>query len=640
MKTRTSGTFIVLLCTVLLGYSMSTALGRGGRGGGGGFGGGGGGGRVGGGGGGGMSRPSGGAVARPSGGFSGASRPSVGSAPSFSRPSGGAARPATRPSAGAGSGARPSIQPGTRPSIGAGSGIAGGSRPSTLPSARPGAGAGAGLGSRPSTLPSTRPGAGAGLGSRPSTLPSTRPGAGAGLAAGVGIGAGIANRPANTLPGLGSGNAGSRLPNQGAGLQDRMANRPQTLEDRRGSLNDRLTTGREDRQQNRGDMQDDRQEWRDNNREDWQDFADNNLDHHGDWYNGCWDPGEGWDYMWDNYPGAAVLGITRWGVNRLAYGFGYWGYSNPYYGGSYDTSSYSYSYSEPLVVYADSGSAAAAPTEPGVAPPASPQPTNEGMAAFEEARVAFYSGDYETALTLLDTTLKSMPRDTVVHEFRGLVLFALKKYPESAAAVYAVLSAGPGWDWTTMSGLYPSVDIYTQQLRELENVVKSNPASADGSFLLGYHYLTMGHKESAGKYFSLALQLLPGDKLLTQLADITPSPDKKTKSPPPAPPVPADLPPEKILSVEKMVGTWKASTADAQFELQLAAEGTFVWNFTRGKTKESVKGVFAVDQNNLAMEPDAGGTMLAEINFSSPSKFTFKMVGGEANDPGLVFMKN
>ena len=71
-----------------------------------------------------------------------------------------------------------------------------------------------------------------------------------------------------------------------------------------------------------------------------------------------------------------------------------------------------------------------------------------------------------------------------------------------------------------------------------------------------------------------------------------------------------------------------------------AAEGTFVWSFTRGKTKESVKGVFAVDQNNLAMEPDAGGTMLAEIDFSSPSKFTFKMVGGEANDPGLVFMKN
>ncbi len=637
MKTRSSATVVAVLCALMLGYSMSAAFGRGGRGGGGGLGGGGGGGArvggggggLGGGGGGGVSRPSGGAAARPSGGLSGsgagrpsgASRPSVGSSPSFNRPSGGASRPAspaTRPSLGAGSGARPSTQPGTRLGIGAGSGLA----------------AGSGIGSRPSTLPGNRPGAG--IGSRPSTLPGNRPGVGA--AAGVGIGAGIADRPGNSLPGLGSGNVGSRLPNQGAGLQDRVANRPQTLEDRRSSLNDRMTTGREDRQQNRGDMQNDRQEWRDNNREDWQDFAQNNLDNHGDWYNGSWDPGEGWDYMWDNYPGAAVLGITRWGVNRLAYGFGYWGYSNPYAAGVSSSSS-SYSYSEPLTDYSESASTdlGAAPGETTAAGP--PAPTDAGMSAFEQARTAFFAADYETALTHLDVTLQTMPHDTVVHEFRGLVLFALKKYPDSAAAVYAVLSAGPGWDWTTMSGLYPSSDVYTQQLRELESFTKANPASPDGNFLLGYHYLTMGHKESAAKSFSLALEQLPGDKLLTQLAGIAPPPGQTAKTPPPKLPAPADLPKEKTLSVEKMVGTWKAANADARFELQLSADGTFVWTYSRGKTTESVKGVFAVDQNNLAMEPDAGGTMLAEIDFADPSQMLFKMMGGEANDPGLQFKK-
>ncbi len=596
MKTRYSRTFVAALCTLMLGYGMDTAYGRGGRGGGGGFGGGGGGARMGGGA---ISRPSGGfsgGGARP-GGVSGGARSSVGSSPSLNRPSSGTARPsapAARPSLGAGSGARPSIQPGTRPGIGAGTG--------------------------------------SGIGSRPSTLPSTRPGAGTGLA----------GRTGASLPGLGSGAAGSRLPSQGARVGDRAANRPQTLEERQGSLNDRLTTGREDRQQNRGDMQNDRQEFRDSSREDRQNFAQNNLDNHGDWYNGSWDPGEGWDYMWDNYPGAAAIGVTRWGVNRLAYGFGYWGYSNPYATGGGGSSS-SYSYSEPLVDYGDSGSAA--PADPGAATADSstagpPQPTDEGMAAFEEARTAFYSGDYEKALTLLDTTLKTMPRDTVVHEFRGLVLFALKKYPESAAAVYAVLSAGPGWDWTTMIGLYPGIDAYTQQLRELENFAKANPASADASFLLGYHYLTMGHKESAEKAFSLALQQLPGDKLLTQLVGMTVPPGSKAKSPPPTPPAPADLPPEKILSVEKMVGTWKASSADAKFELQLSADGAFTWTFSRGKTTESVKGVFAVDQNNLAMEPDAGGTMLAEINLTGPSQMLFKMVGGEQNDPGLQFARN
>ena len=389
-------------------------------------------------------------------------------------------------------------------------------------------------------------------------------------------------------------------------------------------------------------MQDDRQERRDSNREDWQNYAN---EHHGDWYNGSWDPGEGWDYMWDNYPVAAAIGVTRWGVNRLAYGFGYWGYSNPYYGGgSYDTSSYGYSYSEPLVDYGYAE--AAAPTDPGAAPVESvaavgpPQPTNEGMAAFEEARTAFYGSDYEKALAHLDTTLKTMPQDTVVHEFRGLVLFALKKYPESAAAIYAVLSAGPGWDWTTMSGLYPNVDVYAQQLRELEGFTKSNPSSADGSFLLGYHYLTMGHKEASGRYFLLALQQLPGDKLLTQLVGMTPQKGQAVKTPPPTPPAPIDLAPEKILSVENMVGTWKASSSEAQFELSLTKEGTFVWSYSRGKSKESVKGVFAVDQNNLAMEPDAGGTMLAEINISSPTQFQFKMIGSGPDDQGLVFVKN
>lgn len=664
MKTRVISSIAAAMCGLLLVITVDTAFGRGGRGGGGGFGGGGGGARMGGGGGfgggggarvgggmsgGGMSRPAGG-MSRPAGG----ARPSVGSSPSFNHPGGGAARPSTpaaRPGLGAGSGARPGNQPGTRPDIGSGAGI--GNRPSTLPSTRPGAGSGigsgAGIGNRPSTLPGTRPGAGtgagSGIGNRPSTRPAVRPGAGAGIAGGIGagIGFGIANRPVQGLPGLGGGTPGSRLPNGGTGLQDRMANRPQTLEDRRGSLNDRLTSGREDRQQNRGDMQNDRQDWRDNNREDWQNFADDNLHHHGDWYNDCWHPGSGWDYMWDNYPGAAALGVTRWGVNRLAYGLGYWGYSNPWAG---SVSSTSYSYSEPLVSYSDSGSYAAS-ADPGAAPatvesaPAGPpQPTDEGMSAFEESRVAFYGGDYEKALTLLDTTLKTMPHDTVVHEFRGLVLFALKKYPESAAAVYAVLSAGPGWDWTTMSGLYSSVDVYTEQLRALEDFAKANPQSADASFLIGYHYLTMGHEQAAAGFFQLALQALPDDKLLSQLVQMTTPEGERTRPSPPAPPAPGGLPPEQVLTVEKLQGKWKATSQGAQFELQLAADGTFVWSYSRGSKQESVKGVFAVDQNNLAMEPDAGGTMLAEIDFAGDARFNFKMIGADSSDPGLVFAKN
>lgn len=599
------------------------AFGRGGRGGGGGgFRGGGGGGFSGG--------------ARPSGGFSGGARPSVGSSPSFSRPAARPSAPASRPNY---SGARPGTGAISRPGTGGGS-LGSGTRPSLQPGTRPGIGAGSLPGTRPSTLPATRPGGGTGIGSGQGI------GSGTGIGNRPGTGQGITNRPGisqqpSRLPGLGAGAAagiaaGSRLPNQGSRVQDRMANRPQTVEDRRASLSDRMATGREDWQEHRGNRQDDRQDWRDNNREDWQNWADGKLDHYGDWYHGCWHPGAGWGYMWDNYPVASAIGLTAWGVNRLAYGWGYWGYSNPYYS---EGSSYGYDYSEPLVIYVDSGSTdAAAVAEPSV--PAEPQPTDEGMAAFEEARSAFRDGDYAGALAKLDTTLKTMPRDTVVHEFRGLVLFALKKYPESAAATYAVLSAGPGWDWTTMASLYPVVEVYTQQLRALEDFTKANPESADAHFLLGYHYLTCGYAENAAQQFKQAQAELPDDKLISQLVAMTSATDKAESAAPSTAPEPLEIPAGKVLTVEKLVGTWKANQGSSQFQLDLTADGRFTWTYSNGKDSQTVKGVFAVDQNTLALEHDGGDTMLAEVDLANPSQFLFKMIGGDAKDPGLTFRKS
>lgn len=405
-----------------------------------------------------------------------------------------------------------------------------------------------------------------------------------------------------------------------------------SVQDRRDNLSDRMAN-RDDWQNNRQDRLDDRQDWRDNNREDWQNWADDRLDHYGDWYHDSWYPGAGWSYMWDNYPVAAAIGLTAWGVNRIGYGWGYWGYSNPYY---VDGGGYGYDYSQPLMVYADS-SATATTTD---TQSSEPQPTDEGLAAFDEARAAFRAGDYTTALAKLDITLKTMPLDTVVHEFRSLVLFALKKYPESAAAIYAVLAAGPGWDWTTMIGLYQSPDTYTEQLRALEAFAKANPNSADARFLLGYHYQTMGHTENAAKQYKLALALLPDDKLLQQLVAMTAPAGAATSTAAPIPSPPA-VPADKILKSEQFVGNWTATSQGATFELNFTADGAYTWTYTHGKRKQSVKGVYAVDQNNLALESDDGGeTMLAEVVFASPSEFRFRMVGDDEKSPGLDFRKN
>ena len=84
------------------------------------------------------------------------------------------------------------------------------------------------------------------------------------------------------------------------------------------------------------------------------------------------------------------------------------------------------------------------------------------------------------------------PTTRRMHEFLALALFAQGKYEQAAAPLYAVLSVGPGWDWTTLSGMYPDVDTYTAQLRDLEAYVKANPNSAHARFVLAYQYLCRG----------------------------------------------------------------------------------------------------------------------------------------------------
>ena len=88
---------------------------------------------------------------------------------------------------------------------------------------------------------------------------------------------------------------------------------------------------------------------------------------------------------------------------------------------------------------------------------------SDAVAQLDAARAAVADGDYAKALAQCDKAIAQQPNDVVLHEFRGLALFALHRYKEAAGTIYAVLSIGPGWDWTTLSGFYPDVNIYTQQ---------------------------------------------------------------------------------------------------------------------------------------------------------------------------------
>jgi hypothetical protein len=179
-----------------------------------------------------------------------------------------------------------------------------------------------------------------------------------------------------------------------------------------------------------------------------------------------------------------------------------------------------FDYSQPIPAPAPPPAPAAAPTSTGSGPPPEPQPPPEADAAqqlFADARAAFAKQEYAQSLGLIDKAVKELPSDAVLHEFRALVLFAMKDYRQSAAAIYSVLAAGPGWGWDTMKALYPDVNVYTAQLRALEEFKKNNPKASEASLLLAYHYLVLDHKDEAVKQFEKVLELMPKDKLSAAL---------------------------------------------------------------------------------------------------------------------------
>ena len=189
------------------------------------------------------------------------------------------------------------------------------------------------------------------------------------------------------------------------------------------------------------------------------------------------------------------------------YGYGYAGYSNPYASGVVGTGvgqpgASAYNYSQPL-------NTAAAPPEETAA--------SQATTVFDQARDAFKSGDYSTALQRIQQALGPMPNDATMHEFLALVLFAQGTYDQAAAPLYAVLSIGPGWDWTTLISNYSDANLYTQQIRSLETFVKANPGSAQAHFVLAYHYITQGHGDAAAGQLKQVVALQPSDTLSAQL---------------------------------------------------------------------------------------------------------------------------
>jgi hypothetical protein len=347
--------------------------------------------------------------------------------------------------------------------------------------------------------------------------------------------------------------------------------------------------------------------------------------------------------VYNDFPTWNVSTYSDWGLGTVANDWLYTGYSNPYSAtqaaAQPAATTVVYDYSQPINV---------------VAAPADPAVADSTEQVFSAARDRFKAGDYQAALDLSDQVLKQTPNAAVVHEFRGLALFALKRYDDAAAADYAVLSAGPGWNWSTLIGLYVDADTYTSQLRALEAYERANPQSSSAPFLLGYHYMVEGHDDAAAAQFERVTQLLPKDQLSasfvkalrkpseqvaqastpaqgaapaqTQASQGGPGPGRAASSPnPPPPPTALD-------------GSWKAQPApDVSVGLTLKEDGSFVWEFDAKGQKQSIEGRAGFQDGTLILQPAQGPPLVGKVTQTKPDSFVFAPPGSGEKKGGLVF---
>lgn len=178
-----------------------------------------------------------------------------------------------------------------------------------------------------------------------------------------------------------------------------------------------------------------------------------------------------------------------------------------------------------------------------------------------------------------------------------------------------------------MSGLYDSSSDYTNQLRALEKYTNENGGKNGSRLLLAYHYLTCNHKDAARQQFELLVQAQPDDAvavdLLQMLGGKAPSAPKPT------------VPSGPKATEADLIGAWQSRTADGTaFQLTLAKDGEFIWIHGSGADAQTIRGVFAIDDGVLAMQPDSGGIMAANVNVIKQG-FTFSQVG--QSDPPIVF---
>ena len=78
-------------------------------------------------------------------------------------------------------------------------------------------------------------------------------------------------------------------------------------------------------------------------------------------------------------------------------------------------------------------------------------------------------------------------------------------------------------------------------------------------------------------------------------------------------------------------------TTGMTFTLKLTQDGTFEWISKDDQKTIDQKGVFGVEGETLAMEPDGGGVLVGKVSKPENGAFKLELAGGLPDDAALEF---
>ncbi|MFN9437024.1 MAG: tetratricopeptide repeat protein [Planctomycetota bacterium] len=336
----------------------------------------------------------------------------------------------------------------------------------------------------------------------------------------------------------------------------------------------------------------------------------------------------------------------------MGWGLGSWSntvwsntaFVNPYYTAPVATvASAPYDYSQPVVVNnyitADADSTGADATSTSTADPKVTAQVEQSFSDFDSGLAAFKNGNYQEALKSFDTALRQNGSDPVIHEVRALALFATRDYNGAAAALNSLLASAPGMDWTTMSGLYGDSEKYTEQLRSLESFCKANPKNPASAFVLAYHYLVIGQKDSAIRALKVVTANQPSDLVAKRMLEaLEPKADTATAASEKAAPTAEEL--AKPQPEITLIGKWKAVSGQSTIELAIADDSTFTWGVLEGgKKMAELAGDLATNGDAVVFDTKEQGSLGGTVKAISSEEWVMLPPGVTQEDSGIRFKR-